>query len=301
MAPTGHQHESAAPMHRASEPTSGRRIITLAGQALASASAQRSRVNVVRATSAHGLPAIDVLAGIAARDPSGLVFIGNGTSGLAFALDRGHITSACGTEPRGSMSSWSSSASPDDMRVWVKDGPNAGRELRRAFIQRCVLDRLCLATQTGSVLTVVRGDVRWLGASLERDCSPSLQHVLIEHARENDEVGRLQTRMGSAMWIARPDTPPDAPTSSRPALRAVPNDEASFGDLAGHEDASSSSLALLTAVWRMCDGRTTVGDLTRRSLFGRSPTMRALWELKGRGNVEFVAPGAVSPQTHQSM
>lgn len=290
MAPTGHKHEAAAPSHvRAVLPAAGRRVITLGGRALASVSADRSRVNVVRATSADGLPAIDVLAGLAARDPSGLIFIGNGTNGLAFTLEHGHITSAYGTKPHGSMSSWSSSASPGEMKVWVKDRRHASLELQRAFIQRCVLDRLSLATQTGSILTVVRGDVRWLGASLGRERSPRLQRVLMEHARETDELARIQARMGPATWIPSRGTPPDGPASRPPPLRAVPNDETSFGDLAPPSDVDSSSLALLSAVWRMCDGRSSVRELASQSVFGRSPTMRALWELKSRGNVEFTA------------
>ena len=303
MAPTATKHEAAAPSHlRAVEPTSGRRVITLGGRALASVSADRSRVNVVRATSADGLPAIDVLAGLAARDPTGLIFIGHGARGLAFSLDHGHITSAFGTEPRGSMSSWSSAASPRDMKVWVTDARHASLELLGAFIQRCVLDRLSLATETGSILTVVRGDVCWLGASLDRARAPRLQHVLMEHARETDEVTRLQARMGQSAWIASRGTPPDGPASARPALRAVPNDETSFGDLAALGDLEfSSPLALLSAVWRMCDGAATVDELASQSVFGRSPTMRALWELKTRGNVEFSSPSKAQAPTTQIM
>lgn len=302
MAPTAHKHEAAAPSHlRAVEPTSGRRVITLGGRALASVSADRSRVNVVRATSAEGLPAIDVLAGLAARDPTGLIFIGHGSRGLAFALDHGRITSAYGTEPRGSMSSWSAAAAPGDAKVWVKDGREASLDLLGAFIQRCVLERLSFATETGSILTVVRGDVCWLGASLRRDRAPSLQHVLMEHARETDEVSRLKARLGQSTWIASRGTPPDGPASARPALRAVPNDETSFGDLAALGDTDSSPLALLSAVWSMCDGSTTVDELASQSVFGRSPTMRALWELKTRGNVEFSAPSKVQTPTAQVM
>lgn len=296
MAQAGHQHANPAPSHlRAVEPTTGRRVITLGGRALASVSADRSRVNVVRATSADGLPAIDVLAGLAARDPTGLIFIGHGPRGLAFALDNGKITSAYGSEPRGSMSSWSSAASPGEMKVWVKDSRHASLDLLGAFIQRCVLDRLSIATETGSILTVVRGDVRWLGASLQRDRAPSLQHVLMEHARETDEFARLVARMGQLSWVASRGTPPDGPTSRRPSLHAVPDDETSFGDLAAVADAESSPHALLSAVWSMCDGRATVEELAKHSVFGRSPTMRALWELKTRGNVEFSAPPSQVP------
>jgi len=302
MAPTAHQHEAATPSHvRAVEPASGRRVVTLGGRALASVSADRARVNVVRATSAEGLPAIDVLAGLAARDPTGLIFIGHGERGLAFALEHGRITSAYGTEPRGSMSSWSSAASAGDTKVWVKDGRQTSLELLGAFIQRCVLDRLSFATETGSILTVVRGDVSWLGASLERDRAPSLQHVLMEHARETDELQRLQARMGQATWIVSRGTPPDGPASARPALRAVPDDETSFGDLAALGDTDSSPLALLSAVWRMCDGSATIDELVNQSVFGRSPTMRALWELKTRGNVELVAPAKGQTRTTHVM
>lgn len=302
MATPRHKHEAAAPPHlRAVEPTAVRRVIKLGGRALASVSADRSVVNVVRATSAEGLPAIDVLAGLAARDPSGLIFIGDGTRGLAFALDHGHITAAFGTEPGGSMSSWSSLAAPGEMNVWVKNDRQSSLDLQRAFIQRCVLDRLSLATQTGSILTVVRGDVRWLGASLERSHAPNLQRVLMEHARETDEAARLQTQMGQTTWVASRGTPPDGPAAQRPALRAVPNDETSFVGLAAATEGDSASLALLSAVWRMCDGRATVGELASKSVFGRSPTMRALWELKSRGNVEFSAPATGQPPAVQLM
>ncbi len=298
MAPNAPKHEAVAPSHlRAVEPTSGRRVITLGGRALASVSADRSRVNVVRATSAEGLPAIDVLAGLAARDPTGLIFIGDGARGLTFALDRGHIISAFGTEPRGSMSSWSAAASPGDMKVWVEDRLHSSLQLLGAFIQRCVLDRLFLASETGSVLTVVRGDVCWLGASLDRDRAPNLQRVLMEHAREADEITRLEARMGQVTWIPSRGAAPDGPATARPALRAVPDDETSFGDLAALDEADACPLALLSAVWAMCDGRATVDELASRSVFGRAPTLQALWELKSRGNVEFSAPSQSAAPT----
>ncbi len=260
-----------------------RQGITLEGRMLASVSKEKARVNVLRTTSAEGLPALDVLAGLAAADPTGIVFIGDGTAALAFALEQGRIVAAHGNGPRGSMSAFCSGMTREDRRVWATDHLRIEDRMHRAFIERCVLDRLALGQTVGAQLTLLRGDVHWLGPKLAREHAPRLPFVIMEHARETDERTRLEGQRDGTQWIARQRT---ASAPSRRHLRAVPDEERGFGELI---DEPGATPALLAAVSRRCDGQRTIAEIVEASPFGRAPTLRALADLE-RGNAVELVP-----------
>ncbi len=271
-----------------------RENITLADLAVATVSGDRNRVNNIRATSAEGMPAIEVLGGLASRDPTGVVLIGHGAEGLAFALESGRVVAAFGTGARGSMTEWAKTARAQDMQRWRSPRRGAGVEIVRMFIQRCVLERLVLATKVGSVLSVLRGDVEWIGSTLDASHAPSLHHLLMDHAREADDSALLERRLAPLNRLVVPITVPEAPTHPSPHLRAVEDEaECSFASL---EDAPEpTSVEVLRAVWSLCDGNLSLDALANRSMFGRARTLRALCELRTHSCVELIpAPDNVS-------
>ncbi len=267
--------------------TKPRETITLTDQPVATISGDSTRVHNLRATSAEGMPAIEVLGGLASRDPSGVVLVGHGNDGLAFALEKGRVVAAFGTGARGSLSAWSEVARAQGIQDWGGRGHGAGVAIVRMFIERCVLDRLSLATKIGSVLSVLRGDVSWVGSTLDAAHAPCLHHILMDHARESDDSAMLERRLGPLDQLAVPLSAPEESTQ-RGHLHAVPDDdESSFADLDDDDD-DDASLEVLRAVWKLCDGCTSLETLSDRGMFGRARTLRALDELRKRSFVEFI-------------
>lgn len=273
-----------------------REDITLANHAIATVSENRERVNVIRATSAEGMPAIEVLGGLASRDPTGVVLIGHGEDGLAFALQSGRVVAAFGTGVRGSMSDWAKAARVQDMQRWSTPRRGAGVELVRMFIERCVLERLSLATEVGSVLSVLRGDVEWLGSTLETSDAPSLHHLLMDHARETDDCALLERRLAPLDRLVVPITVPEAPPPARPHLRVAEEEaECSFADL--NDAPQDAPVEVLRAVWSLCDGTSSLEDVANGSMFGRASTLRALCELRTTSCVELIPAPDEAPAT----
>lgn len=267
--------------------TKPRENITLANQAVATTSGDPNRVHKIRATSAEGMPAIEVLGGLASRDPTGVVVIGHGHDGLAFALENGRVVAAFGTGHRGSLRDWAKAARAQDMQQWSAPRNGAGVEIVRMFVERCVLERLSLAIKVGSVLSVLRGDVEWLGSTLDASYAPSLHHLLMDHARESDDTALLEQRLAPLERLVVPITVPQERTHSTPPLRAVSNgDECSFEELNGAPE--DAPLEVLRAVWSLCDGSSSLDALANQGMFGRARTLRALCELRTHRCIELI-------------
>ncbi len=274
-------------------PKKPRETITLANQPIATVSGDRTRVHNLRATSAEGMPAIEVLGGLASRDPSGVVLVGHGHDGLAFALEKGRVVAAFGTGERGSLNAWSQVARTQDVQSWSDRRDGAGVALVRSFIERCVLERLWLATEVGSVLSVLRGDVTWVGSTLDAEHAPYLHHLLMDHARESDDTAMLERRLAPLDRLVVPLTAPEQSTQ-RGHLHAVPSeDECSFAEL-DDDDEEAAPFEVLRAVWKLCSAHASLDTLANRGMFGRARTLRALDELCKRGCVE-LAPAPPQP------
>ncbi|MGH1340306.1 MAG: hypothetical protein ACRBN8_02050 [Nannocystales bacterium] len=267
-------------------------MITLGGRAVATTSADPIEVNTLQASSTAGIPAVDLLGSIVSTDPTGVVLVRHGDEGVVFALQQGRVVGAFGTGPRGSMQAWSQAARTQEIERAMARPGRSGVGLVRLFVERCVLEHLPMATEVGSTVSVLRGDVRWTGSRLDLEDAPSLQHLLMDFARESDDCQLIEVRLQPLSRIVVPLSPPLQTACTLQSGGAGSDGETSFGDLES-EDASEGEGAhkVLWAVWRMCDGMSSIDAVAERSVFGRAPTLRALDELRRRRCVQLSDSG----------
>lgn len=281
---------------------SSRDELMLGTHTVAYMSGEFGRVNALRSTSALGMPAIEVLAGLTSQTPTGVVLVEHDDDGLAFCLERGRVVGAFGTGDDGLLETWCESAQTQGIQG--KPGKSAWIGLVAAFIERCVLERLELATRVGSNLTVIRGEVEWADSRLELSDSPSLSNLLMEHAREEDESTKFEKRLHPLERYVFPSLHPDDAATS--GVREIIDFEAecSFAGMAEDLDVDVNKKHDMRVVWNLCDGRATISELSTRCLLGRARTLEALDHLRKKGCIDLSPapppPAAPAPKKPSS-
>ena len=106
--------------------------------------------------------------------------------------------------------------------------------------------------------------MEWADARLELSDATSLSNFLMEHAREVDESAKLEKRLLPLSRYVVPALHPDAATSQ--GLGEIVDD--------------------LRVVWGLCDGRSTIDELSASCLLGRARTLEALDRLRRKGCVD---------------
>ncbi len=267
----------------------GREFVILGGRPIATKNRDRAQVHETQSISATGFSSMEVLGSVAAPDLNCVVIVRHEDDGLAFAVKQGRVVGAFGTGSRGSMQTWSKAARTQELRRCREDQAGLGIAMVKMFIERCVLEHLPLIDEVGARLSIMRGDAKWVGSTLEGEHAPNLQHLLMELAREADDCSRFQPKLEPLSQYAFPAASPPEPSKGS-HLQAV-NDESDFGDL--DDGAASEEEIVLRQVWRLCDGRTTLERLLEESLHGRAATLRALTSLQRRGCIELCPRPAV--------
>ena len=280
------------PLHIAtSRSAPEREFVILGGRPVATVSGDRARVHETQSVSARGFSSMTLLTSLASSDLSCVVVVRHEDSGLALAVERGRVVGAFGTGARGSMQAWSKAARTQELQRCRTDNAGVGVGLVKMFIERCTLEHIALVDEPGARLSVLRGDVTWVGSKLEVEHAPGLQFLLMELAREHDDCNNLQPRLEPLSRYAFPASSP--PDSSGPRhLQAVPEAEDDFGGLVDDADGQDED-QVLRQIWKLCDGRTTLEGLLAQSLHGRARTLRALDTLHKQGCIELCPRPAV--------
>ncbi len=264
--------------------------LEVAGMPVAVMSGERSRVSPLRWTSALDMPPVDMLAGIASQAPTGLLAFesADGLWGAAFDIVHGRIVAAMSTDEHGQVERWSATIhhrSPsrfqatDDQPLWLC--------LARAFLETRLLEGLRRSAEVGTQLTFLRGEVQWLGSRLEPEDGIKLDYVLMEHARQRDELAILERKMDSELAIV---VPMRKPPSRAPGVEVLPSDEGDWGDLREPDELSIELWRDACAVWALCDGATSVEQTLEHSLLGRFRTMKSLVQLRDGGFIRLAPP-----------
>jgi hypothetical protein len=233
------------------------------------------------AVSARDLPVVDILAALAAQDPSGVLVIEAGDEAFAFEVIRGRLTGARGTGPLDRVESFVAEVhrkQPERFQPRTDSSADtpAWMQVARTFVEERVLDQLQLCLAPGARMTLVRGDVEWVGTRLPEGVGPTLAHVLLEHARRSDETPRILATLGSLDRVAIPMIEPGA-QPARPPNGAAPAEGWDFFDdpdpaaLAEWEDAR--------CVWSLCDGDSTLAEIVANAMLGHFRAVLALHTL----------------------
>jgi|GEM_PF-1554122 len=243
-----------------------------------------ARINPMRTTSAQGMPAVEMLAAMAATDPTGVLALesADGKRGFAFEVVAGRVTGAQGTGEYGQLERWSAGiharfperfkAGDRGMPLWV--------QLAKTFVSTRFLEALMHAEEVGTQMTFVRGEVQWIGTRLPTEHGIRLGHLLLEYARVNDEMPQLEQRLGPTTQLVVPISHP----APEPPAKATDNEADGWGALnSAPEDDEEWKDA--RAVWSLCDGVMSIEELLAAAMLGRFRTMSAVLRLRDAGHV----------------
>lgn len=244
-----------------------------------------ARINPMRTTSAEGMPVVEMLAAMAATDPTGVLALesADGRRGFAFEVVGGRVTGAQGTGEYGQLERWSAGiharfpdrfkAGDNGMPLWV--------QLARTFVSTRVLEALVDSEEVGTQMTFVRGEVQWIGTRLPTDQGVRLSHLLLDYARVSDEMPKLAQRLGSTTQLVVPISHPPA----QPASEAPEGDPDGWGFLDEADPGDDEEWKDACAVWSLCDGVMSVEELIVAAMLGRFRTLSALTRLRDAGHV----------------
>lgn len=280
----------------------GTRTLTLCGVPVAEVTTNAAHLNPTTATSSEGMPAIEMLAALAGHEPSGVLLVesANGKQGFAFNLDKGRVTGGRGPGPVGDLESWSEerharfperTKTPPPSQCDTPDPQWA--ELAREFVYESALVSLERSSVPGTRIILLRGDVDWLPSTLPVESSPSLQHLLMEQARREDELPRMLDKLGDHGQLALPMYEPGPlPPGGKPNANG---DSDGWGN-AEPDQANRKAWELARTVFRLCDGQRSLRELAEYGMLGEFRTLEAIILLaKSQCVIVVEAPNASTP------
>ncbi len=272
-----------------------RRKLEVRGLEVATVGPDPACITPVCAVSSRELPVVEILAALAAQDPSGVLVIESADRAFAFALDRGSIVSARGNGPLDRLEPFVAEVHrrhPE--RFGVGDlGPDAPAwmSVARTFVEERVLDQLQLCREPGARMTLVRGDVEWAGTRLAPGTGPTLRHALLEHARRWDEQPRIIKALGPLDRVAVPlREPGPSPAPKPPAPRGGDEAEDGWDFFDDPDPAAVAEWEDAVRVWSVCDGESTLQEIIDTLMIGDFRAMTALYTLAREGHLVFVDP-----------
>ncbi len=274
---------------------SGPRTLTVGDVPLATVGPDAGRLNPLTATSAEGMPAVEILAAIASQDPSGVLIIElGGGSGFGFELQSGRVVGARGPGRLGQLEHWCAEVHQRFPRRFGNHPPDASGSLdplwldiARDFIREHAIEFLEASATPGTRMTLLRGDVTWLGTSIPSERAPGLQHLLLEQARRHDELPRLEKKLGDLRQTVLPMHEPDtSPPGCKPTTSAAEDE----WDLDGPDPATTETWTQAQLLWSLCDGQHSIDELIDLSLLGRFRTLAAVSMLAESQSVIVVEP-----------
>lgn len=281
----------------------GTHTLTLCGVPVAKVTTNVAHLNPTTATSSEGMPAIEMLAALAGHEPTGVLLVesANGQDGFAFHLEKGRVTGARGPGAVGDLHSWGEeryarfperTTSPPPAESEAPDVQWS--ELAREFVYENALESLKKSSVPGTRITLLRGDLTWQPHTLPFEVSPSLQHLLMEQARREDELPRMLEKLGDHGQLALPMYEPGPlPPGGKPSA----NGGSDGWDNAEPDPANRKAWDLARTVFRLCDGQRSLRELTEHGMLGEFRTLEAVILLAKSQCVIVVEAPSTAPAT----
>lgn len=278
-----------------------RRTLVLKGMSLATVGPDPSDITPVCAVSARDLPVTDVLAGLASQDPTGVLIIETSDDAFAFDVKQGRL---CGARGLGALDQLEPFVAEVHRRHPQRFGADeelgadqpAWMKVARAFVEERVLDQLTLGRKPGTRMTLIRGDIEWLGTRLPPGVGPTLGHVLLEHARRFDELPKVLESLGDldrlAIPLAEPGMRPNRPTASPSS-----NDWDFFSD---PDPAAMNEWNDAVAVFALCDGESSLREIVDAAMLGEFRGLLALRTLAASRCIVLIEPMRTSKPAAQT-
>ncbi len=213
----------------------------------------------------------------AVRGEGVLLLLPPGTrAGWSFFLSDKRIVGALGGGPIGDFTSWSAAFDR------LHGPPGEGERREAGFLTEATLGALVECEVPGARLWLAAGDdIVWAQKVHPVSASPTVQQIVLEYARRQDEREKLLRQVGSVDRILVP--------VSEPAERGRVTSPSGAPDF--RRDPDAAALAEWTDVrqlWGLCDGTSSVVRVVELALLGEFRGMSAIAELLARGHVAAV-------------
>jgi hypothetical protein len=264
-----------------------RKTLVVAGVPVATLGGDPTKLNPLSATSAEGMPVVEILAAIASQHPTGVLALEGprpAEQGFAFAIDNGRVVGARGPGSLDQLEPWIAEVHrrfPERFEA-QRPGEPVWMGVARDFVTERVLDHLELTRKPGARMTFLRGDVAWIGTTIPKDRAPTLEHLLLEHARRWDELPSVLAKLGELDRTAVPLSQP----ADRPRKEPEPLSNDDGWDFFDDPDpAAMEEWQDACAVWQLCDGETIARDLVDAVMLGRFRGLAALHTLINQRHV----------------
>lgn len=266
-----------------------RRLLGLGPRVLATIG-EHTELTVLVARLGPTTSVAELIATIAQGRPSGIIVLGNAdrSYALAIALRDGTLVGAVGTEPLETLGEWTLEFRKRLMGSAVESASQF--DPARTFVTETALEALARCREPGASLTLIQGPLQWLDDGLPDGNAPSLDHLLLEHARRSDEQPRIEAKIGAIDRVIVPLAPP-GDRAARPTKKLRLEDEAESGwDFFDDPDpAAESEWRDARRVFELCDGMTSIKGVVERSMLGRFRTLAAMLALVERAHIVFMA------------
>lgn len=288
------EHLSGTPVRAVA---SARRALVARGMRFATVGPDPAAITPVCTVSARDLPVVEVLAALAAQDPTGVLVIETPDDVFAFEVHRGRLTGARGLGPLDQLEPFVAEVHRRHPERFGHDD-TIGRDhpawmrVARAFVEERVLDQLALGRLPGTRMTLIRGDVEWIGTRLPPSLGPTLGHVLLEQARRFDEMPRIDSALGDLDRIVVPLSEPGL--RPKQAERSGPSNDWDF--FSDPDPAAIAEWEDAVEMFKLCDGESSLAELVDSAMLGRFRGLLALRMLASTRCIVIIDPVHRVPQ-----
>lgn len=272
-----------------------RRMLGLGDRVLATVE-DGERLAVLIAHIGPGATLAELIATLAAGRPSGIAVMSSaeGDYVVAVALRDGVVTGATGTGPLQTLGDWTLEFRRRLTGSIVETASQF--DPARTYVTESMLEALARCDGAGASFTLLQGPLTWLDDRVEE--GPSLDHLLLEHARRSDEYPRVVAKVGDLDRVIVPLAPPGE-RAAKPTQKRVLDDEAESGwDFFDDPDpAAVGEWNDARRIFELCDGMTSIDGVVERSMLGRFRTLSAMLALVERSHIAFMAHFAGCDET----
>ena len=264
-----------------------RRMLGLGDRVLATIE-DGERLAVLAAHTGPGASLAELIATLAAGRPSGIAVLGSadGDHVVAFAMRDGTVTGATGTGQLQTLGDWTLEFRRRIAGSVVESASQF--DPARTYVTESMLEALARCDRPGASFTLLQGPLTWLDDRVDE--GPSLDHLLLEHARRSDEQPRVVAKVGDLDRVIVPLAPPGE-RAAKPTQKVRLADEAESGwDFFDDPDpAAVAEWNDARRIFELCDGMTSIDGVVERSMLGRFRTLSAMLALVERSHIAFMA------------
>ena len=172
--------------------------------------------------------------------------------------------------------------------------------LRVEYVRERLLDQLMVSTPLGSRALLLRGNFMWMDTVIDPDAAPSLEHLMLECARRQDEWPSVQAYIKpGAVPVPARDPAVTASANAAEMAQLKGSDAPSWDFVEDPDEAATEEWSDVRLVYSMCEGASSIREVLEESLLGEYRTAAAICTLVRCGNLNLLSMArSTRPNAH---